>query len=305
MGNLTLFRQAKDGDPTLQYTALNYRQLLSSLIPIEGILTAGALAVSPRAAGANMSVDVTAGPALIECDTLPTQNSYLAVEDSTVNVTGFPAAPSSGSRTHLVVERVRDPQADAQGSYTCAPEVVADTGSGATLPPSALPLAKVKISAGQASITAASITDIRPRAAFPGALLGQDVVPGSTATSDAYVEVAVGTDVTVTVADRAALKIAYSMVGHSEGTNKANTVQASLRRAAGTTAPGTGGTPLHSVISGLSTNQIDATLIGEYVDVVDAGTYTYGTTFTARGGTGHKDSGIAPALLYVFYAGPA
>lgn len=163
MTNTQLFIQAKTNDPEIEYTALQVRKMIAAIYPIEGVLGNGHLKVSQRAAGANMSVDVAIGGCVVQCDTVTNGGSYLEFEDAVVNVS-IPAAPSSGSRTHLIVEQARDPQVDGQSSYQAGPICVPDTGSGAQIPPSANLLAQVTVTAGQASVTNANITDMRNQA---------------------------------------------------------------------------------------------------------------------------------------------
>lgn len=170
MSNITLFLQAKTGDPAVQYNAVDVRRFIASTYPIEGVLGTGQLKVTQRAAGANMSVDVAAGGCVVQCDTVTNGGSYLEYETTSVNVP-IPAAPASGTRTHLIVEQVYDPQSDGStlGYAASKPICVADTGSGATLPPSAYLLAQVTVTHGQASVTNDNITDMRNQASGPPA----------------------------------------------------------------------------------------------------------------------------------------
>ena len=166
MGNTQLFVQAKTGDPTVNYTAQQVRRLFDAMYPIEGVLGNGHLKVAQRAAGANMSVDVAPGGCVVECDWVANGGTYLEFEDTVVNVT-IPAAPSSGSRTHMIVEQARDPQIDGQSLYSGAPLCIPDTGSGAVLPKSAYLLATVTVNHGDASVLNAAITDMRTQASGP------------------------------------------------------------------------------------------------------------------------------------------
>lgn len=168
MSNIILFLQAKSGDPQVNYNAVDVRRFIASTYPIEGVLGNGQLKVTQRGAGANMSVDVAAGGCVVQCDYVTNGGSYLLYETTTVNVT-VPSPPSSGSRTHLIVEQVVDPQSDGStGGYNLSgPQLVEDTGSGATLPKSAYLLAQVSVTAGQASVTNANITDMRNQASGP------------------------------------------------------------------------------------------------------------------------------------------
>ena len=168
MANTTLWIQAKPGDTPLQYTGFMDRKVLNAIYPIEGVLGTGQLKVTERAAGANMSVDVAGGGAVVKCDTVVNGGSYLTFEDATVNLT-IPAAPSSGSRTHKIYEKIADPQSDGGTSYTSGPFVSIDAGSGAPDVLSAYLLATVTVTHGDASVRNAGITDMRNQASGPPA----------------------------------------------------------------------------------------------------------------------------------------
>ncbi len=88
--------------------ALDLRRLLAALVSTEGVTTSGDMAVSQRGAGANYSVDIAAGSALVKGDTVAGQGYYLAYNDATFNLTGFTAANATNPRIDRVVVRVRD-----------------------------------------------------------------------------------------------------------------------------------------------------------------------------------------------------
>lgn len=160
MTNTTRWLQAPTGGTVQTYSGVMDRLLIASIWPTEGILGLGHLKVSQRAAGANMTVDVSSGSAAITNDRVSNGGSYHTNESATVNV-GIPAAPPSGTRTHLIVEQINDPQSDGGTNYVSGPVCVPDTGSGATVPQSALLLAQVVVVAGQATVVNANITDKR------------------------------------------------------------------------------------------------------------------------------------------------
>lgn len=164
MTNTTRWLQAPTGGTVQTYTGVMDRLLIASIWPNEGVLGNGHLKVTQRAAGANMSVDVAPGSAAVTNDWISNGGAYHTNESATVNV-AIPAAPPSGTRTHLVVEQINDPQSDGGSNYTSTPACIADTGSGATLPKSALQLAQVHVAAGQATVVTANITDTRVQAA--------------------------------------------------------------------------------------------------------------------------------------------
>lgn len=152
--------QPKTGDAEIDYTSTDWRQFVSGIWPTEGVLSNMALLVSPRAAGANLSVDVASGKAVVNCDTATPAGKYFVVSTAVVNVS-LPAAPPSGTRTHYIVAQVNDAQNDGGSAYSWTPAVAADTGSGATVPSSALKLAEVTVAHGQSTVTATNLLDSR------------------------------------------------------------------------------------------------------------------------------------------------
>lgn len=143
---------------------------LIELVGTEGVVDpfGGALAVQQRSAGANMSVDVAAGMCLVTGDDQADQGRYACRNTATVNVT-IAAAPASGTRTDIVVGRVRDSSAvgAVDGFFI---EVVTGSGTAGAVPATpntAIKLAEVTVPAGAASITTARITDTRRPATAP------------------------------------------------------------------------------------------------------------------------------------------
>lgn len=150
-------------EDTVEYTARQYRNLEVASLLSEGVLTG--LSVSERGAGANFSVDVAAGKAVVEGDDEADQGNYWARNDATENVT-VTAAPGSNSRLDLVVLQINDPQAGGGEGYDGSIEIVDGTpASSPTLPAtpdSAIALAQIgPIDSGTAAITDSLITDLR------------------------------------------------------------------------------------------------------------------------------------------------
>lgn len=144
---------------------LPYRDLLG-----EGTVAATDLAVTQRAAGANLSVDVAAGACWIAGDTNVTrQPTYRCLNDATVNkgITPDPSNP----RKVLIVAQITDEGFAGTGRLW---QIVAIHGTPAAspaepaLPASALPLALVDVATNATSITNANITDRRARASVGG-----------------------------------------------------------------------------------------------------------------------------------------
>lgn len=178
--------QAASGDTAIQYSAADLRALVDALVADEGVLTG--LVVSQRAAGANMSVDVSAGFAVIFGDDVANQGKYGLPSTGVENLT-VPAAPASGTRTHRVVARVKDKLHNGSWStYEWTIELLADTGSGTPgTPASAISLATVSVSAGQSSVTNSNITSSGSSARLAGVtrptVSDQASAPGFTVTA--------------------------------------------------------------------------------------------------------------------------
>jgi len=151
-------------DPALSYDARDFRRFLGTLVG-EGVadVSGGQLMVTPRAQGANMSVDVAAGVAYIQGDTVTGQGIYQASFDATS--LAIAAAPSTNSRIDLIVARITDAQVTGGPSSGRSLEVITGTAAASptapALPATAIPLARVLVVTGASSITAGNITDLR------------------------------------------------------------------------------------------------------------------------------------------------
>jgi hypothetical protein len=144
----------------LEHSATDFRQLPRGVWETNGVLAQSALDVTPRGAGANMTVDVSAGRAHI--------SGYLAWSSATISKPIDPAPPSGQERIDSVQARVNE--ATGTWSVFVAKGTNASTGtaSAPSVPSFALELAWVRVSAGTASIQAANITDRRvPAASVP------------------------------------------------------------------------------------------------------------------------------------------
>ncbi len=152
--------------------AIDLRRYLTTLIAGEGVAGTGDLTVSQRGAGANMSVDIASGLAVIQGDSVSGQGLYAVYNDGLYNLTGFTAAHATNPRVDRVVLRVRDAfHGDAAndigpliltGTATAGATLVNLTGAPAVANNQLL-LANILVPAGAVSITAANIdATVRP-----------------------------------------------------------------------------------------------------------------------------------------------
>jgi len=159
------------------YSARLDRQLVAAMMT-EGVVSG--LQVTQRGAGANMSVDVAVGKAVIAGDDQANQGSYLAITTVLENVV-IGAAPGSNSRIDVVYYRVNDPNAGGPAGNTSSFGVVAGTPAASpavpATPTSAIALANVLVATGTVSITNAMITDVRAASIVAGQVPPGTLVP--------------------------------------------------------------------------------------------------------------------------------
>jgi hypothetical protein len=147
------------------YSARLDRSLLD-VIFTEGVVdpAGSALLAVQRAAGANDSVDVAAGAAIIAGDDEADQGKYYVRHTAVSNVV-FTPAPGSDSRIDLLVLQVNDPTAGGSAGDNATFVVVEGSVAGSPVPPAvpdtAVPIAEVLRTATDTSITNAMITDRR------------------------------------------------------------------------------------------------------------------------------------------------
>jgi hypothetical protein len=166
--------QAASGDAAISYDALALRQLAGAIWPRTGILSNDAFLITQRAAGANFSVDIAPGFAILG-DTTGNANSdrYIVYANATINValTGFVTNPTA-TRTHKVFLVVLDKQKTGLGTqYDGKIVITEDTGAGAGDPVQDgvahfFQLGSFTIAPGAASVSNAVIANTGRRAAF-------------------------------------------------------------------------------------------------------------------------------------------
>lgn len=142
------------------YSGIELRALLEGLFN-EGVIRGNDFKVQPRAAGANMTVEVLPGRVAIQSDTAG-GGVYLARSTATEPVPNpsgtFTAAPGAGlTRIDVVYARVVTGNLTlgvAQGTAAASPTIPA-------VPSDAVALGRVTLPSGTGSIGAAQITDMR------------------------------------------------------------------------------------------------------------------------------------------------
>lgn len=160
MANLTpLWMQ--NGSYPARYDRLGLKEIFGAReLILRGIV------VSQTGSGA-LSVDISAGAATILGDDQTDQGLYLAVKDA-VETLPVPAAPGANKRIDLIALRVNDPQAGGPVGNNFTFVVVQGTASATpvapALPTSAIPVAQVLRTAGDAAVLASQITDVGVRA---------------------------------------------------------------------------------------------------------------------------------------------
>lgn len=185
-----LFIQSDDPDTPIEYSAREVRTLIEAMFPAEGVIdpASGGFEVTQRAAGANMSVDVAAGIAVVEGDDQATQGFYVIRSTATENVV-IPAAPVSNSRIDIVYAQVNDPNAGGDAGSDFELAVISGTPAASpsppTLPDTAIALAYVTVASGVSSIVTADIEDQRfiPASDLAGGIVAMSKLTGAETTA--------------------------------------------------------------------------------------------------------------------------
>jgi hypothetical protein len=160
-----------------------FRQVMEDGGLVEGVSGSTHLAVSQRAAGANMSVDIAVGQAWVEIDT-GTRNGFGHVTSDAVENRAVTASNATNPRVDQVVLQWNEtaiPTGSGDvptlvvlaGTPTAGAQISSPTGANyragaATLGNDRLLLADVLVPAASSSVTSANIVDRRPSAVAPG-----------------------------------------------------------------------------------------------------------------------------------------
>ncbi len=156
--------------------ARDYRRLFQAVGQMHGtsagVTSFTALQVTERGAGANMSVDVAAGGAVLDGTEDTHQGHYHLYVDATENL-AIAAADATYPRIDLVVAKVADSEysgATDAGALAVVTGTPAASPAQPSAPANSLVLAAVAVAAGAATVVNANITDLRARFGRPPAV---------------------------------------------------------------------------------------------------------------------------------------
>lgn len=165
------------------YSAVDLRRMVTTMLG-EGIVGANDFAVTQRAAGANMSVDVAAGQAYVKGDTITDQGHYFVRSSAVVNVP-VTASDATNPRIDRVVLEIKDDAHDSSGlnigrirtidGTPTAGATLTNLNGAAAVPNSCLLLSNHLVPAGATTVTTANMQDRRYGVPIPGKLMGAAV----------------------------------------------------------------------------------------------------------------------------------
>ena len=149
------------------YTAEDDRRFVSSLYgDSEGIIMPTDLVVTQRGAGANMSVDVAGGRAVVKGDLSTYEGAYWMENRGVTNLVISASDPTNPRIDRIIAEVLNAEYSGASNLWQL--RVMTGTPAGApvapAIPNNAISLATVSVAALASSITNANITDLRTRA---------------------------------------------------------------------------------------------------------------------------------------------
>jgi hypothetical protein len=201
-----------DGAGAVQYSANDWRTLLTNLFD-EGVLGADSFEVTERALGANMTLDIAAGVAVVAGDDAAGQGNYLVEATESLSAVTIGTADGSNPRIDLVGIQLRDPSEGGSAGRDSIFSVVAGTAaaspSAPATPDSFLTLAQVLVPTGAVSIEDEDITDARPPARLAHEVVNTDSIDDEAVTTAKIPDSAV---TTAKIADGAATIDKHSIV---------------------------------------------------------------------------------------------
>lgn len=150
------------------------------------------LVITQNGAG-DVSVNASLGSATIMGDDQTDQGMYLVWMDANQNVP-MPAVPGSNKRIDIVSLRINDPQAGGPVGNNATWVITQGTASATpvapTVPTSAIPIAQVLRTAGDAAVLTSQLTDVAARAGGWPYQISTGAVPAKMPGNFLYVKVA-------------------------------------------------------------------------------------------------------------------
>lgn len=150
------------------------------------------LQVTQNGAGA-ANVNIALGAVSIIGDDQVDQGMYLVFMDAAVVANPMPAVPGANKRIDVISMRINDPQAGGpagnNATLVVTQGVVSASPVAPATPTSAVAIAQVLRTAGDAAILTAMITDVAPRGVWPYTV-GTGAAPASLPPNYLYVKVA-------------------------------------------------------------------------------------------------------------------
>lgn len=281
-----LFLQETGGDAAITFSARQVRSVLQGLVDAEGVLNGPDLLVTQRGSGANNSVDVAAGWAAVNGESVTNQGRYYVRSTATANITAS-AAPGTGTRTDLVYLQIRDKESDGGANYDFVLAIATGT---TTAPTSAIPLAQLTRTAGDTSITTAMVTDVRPwaRTGSWGVLYrGYNSAPSSGWTSTTDIVVQTLTSVQLYQGRKYEVR-SYAPIGNNGGSQATDFVRLKHKLVGlFTDIVGTYDFVADTAITGLTPNCIN--FVSELDGIQHTGVYTINLTAENLSGTGNHN----------------
>lgn len=152
----------------LTYTASEDRTFIGAALPHGGVIGPDDFKCSQRALGANQSVDIAVGRAVVR-ESVATNplgwRAYLVNGANTIHNLPLAAPPATNNRYDIVFLKVNDSTITGVLNNWVLDKVEGVSGAGTpaepALPNQSIPLARIWRTAGQASILTADITDYR------------------------------------------------------------------------------------------------------------------------------------------------
>jgi hypothetical protein len=139
------------------YPARLDRRALDELFRQQNRVMRGIVATQ-RAAGANFTVDVSAGAMVVRVTSQPNGGAFLLFSTAVENVAAG-TSPGSGTRTDTLIATVNDPNAGGAAGNNWVLRII----QGTTIPDNSIAIARIARTNTESAILNAAITDVAPR----------------------------------------------------------------------------------------------------------------------------------------------